>query len=205
MAVADTMGAARRWFDNLTDRERRMVGLLGLVLALFAVLLPSWLLVRSVGELEDRNAEVQQALRALRRARGTLAQREAERKAAEARYRRKAPPLGSFLEAKAGEFGITIREAVDQPEKDFGEFRRRHVRVTLPNVDIAAFVKMVASVRNSPYPVAIERIQIDHFGDRFNAQLGVYAYDRKGGKGGEDAKEARDVAPKGGRAGPPAP
>ncbi len=201
MAVAETLGSARRWFDNLSERERRMVGILGVVFVALLILTPLWWLHGRVEALRERNDELHEALRELRRARGSLAARRRAREAAEARYRRKAPPLGSFLEAKAGEFGIGIREVVDQPEKDFGKFRRRHVRVTLPNVDIAAFVKMVAAVKNAPYPVAIERIQIDHFGDRFNAQLGVYAYDRKNAA----PSRPRDTSPERGRAGPPAP
>ncbi len=201
MAVAETLGSARRWLDNLSERERRMVGLLGAIFAALLVLTPLWWLHDRIEDLRERSEAAHEALRELRRARHTLAERRRAREAAEARYRRKAPPLGSFLEAKAGEFGIGIREVVDQPEKDFGKFRRRHVRVTLPNVDVGAFVRMVEAVRNAPYPVAIERIQIDHFGDRFNAQLGLYAYDRK-----DAAPETkRDASPRAGRAGPPAP
>jgi hypothetical protein len=87
----------------------------------------------------------------------------------------------------AAEQGLTVREVTDQPEKELGEYRRRHVRVTLPNVGLAEVVRMMAAIANSPYPVAIERIHIDHFrtGNQFNVQLGVVAFDRRARSAGE--------------------
>ena len=203
MRVASVAVGLRRWTDRLTDRERRLLGLLAVVAAALAVLSPLLWLQGAVDELQRQGEQMRQVLRELRRSRARLLERQAEQRALQERYRRKAPPLGSFVEAKAREHGLRITEVADQPDKELDGYRRRHTRVTLPNVDIAAFVRMVAAIKNSPYPVAIERIQIDHYGERFNAQLGVYAYDAPQRRGGR--RERRAARPRGGKAGPPPP
>ena len=203
MRVASLAAGVRRWTDRLTDRERRMLGLLGAVMAASVVLLPVLWLQGAVDDLRREGEQMRQVLRELRRSRARLVRRQAELRALQERYRRRAPPLGSFVEAKAREHGLRITEVADQPDKELDGYRRRHTRVTLPNVDIAAFVRMVAAIKNSPYPVAIERIQIDHYGERFNAQLGVYAYDAPGRA--ERRRGKREARPQGGKAGPPPP
>lgn len=212
MALADLtsrLGAqldgARRMYDNLNDREKKLVMLLGGVVVLLVVVLPLYLLSSSIGAMEDRNRDIASVLRDISRARPMLREREMERQAAEQRYEEPAPPLGSFVEAKAAEQGLTIREVNDQPEKDLGEgFKRRHTRVTMPDVSIKEVIDMMAAIENSPYPVAIERIQVEHFGERYNVQLGVVAYDKKGVEKRNEDEEGGEPPP-GGRAGPPQP
>lgn len=198
MAARDVVERARSWalqtadngrqaYENLNQRERKLVTILGGVLVAMVILLPLYLMSSAISDLEEENLAITEVLRDIDRARPMLRQRDAERKAAMRLYERKAPSLGSFLEDMAGKQGITIREVTDQPEKEIGKYRRRHVRVTMPNVGLADVIRMMAAIENSSYPVAIERIHVDHFrtGDRYNVQLGVVAYDREGSGGAE--------------------
>ncbi|MFW6067513.1 MAG: type II secretion system protein GspM [Myxococcota bacterium] len=204
MAARDAMDNARRRlelaidnaqqaYQNLNDREQKLVAVLGAVLVGLIVLLPLFLMNSAISDLEQENRAIAEVLRDIDRARPTLRQREAERQAAMRLYDNEAPPLGSFLEKQAKEHGITVREVNDQPEKDLGDYRRRHVRVTLPNVGLAEVVKMMASIENSGLPVALERVHVDHFrtGNRYNVQLGVMAYDRKDGAGRTEARGSK--------------
>lgn len=203
--LASSVESGRRMYENLNEREKKLVVVLGGVLLLIVVVLPLYLLTSSISDMEERNREIATTLREIDRARPSLRERELERKAAEERYRTPAPPLGSFIEAKAGEQGLTVREVNDQPEKDLGDYKRRHTRVTLPNVGIKEVVNMMAAIENGPYPVAIERIQVEHFGERYNLQLGVVAYDKKGVSNKKGGSKSKSKRPPGGRAGPPQP
>lgn len=170
----------RASIDGLNERERRLLGVLGVVFALIVVVLPIYLVTSSISDIDAENRAISTVLRDIGRARTTLAQRQAEREAAQARYREAAPPLGSFLEARASEQELSLREVVDQPEKIVGDFRRRNARATLPGVELRKAIKMLTSIENSRYPVAVERIQIEHFRggeDSYNVQIGVIAYD----------------------------
>src|SRR5690606_25850904 len=121
----------------LNDRERKLVTVLGVVLVALFVFLPVWLLTSSIGDVQEENEQIRQALRDISRHGGQLAEWEQERAAAERRYETPAPPLGSFLEAKAREAGYDRPlEVTDQPEKVSGGFTRRNTRVSLPGVGL---------------------------------------------------------------------
>jgi hypothetical protein len=203
----------RTAFENLNDREKKLVGALGVVLGVLLVLLPVYLSSQAIGSIEDENEEIREVLRDISRARGDLAQRQAEREAAERRYDTPAPPLGSFLEAKARDSGYSNPLQVTDEPDDVGEtFTRRHVRASLPGVGLGTAIHMMTEIENSPYPVAIELIQVDHTvigQDRFNVQVGVFAFDRNQPRSGraesddDDGGERRTK--RGGMVGPPAP
>lgn len=177
--LARTTENARRAYENLNDRERKLVLALGAVLAVLVVLLPLYLMNSSISSIEDDNRAISDVLREIDHSRTAIVQRQAQRRAAMRLYEHQTPPLGSFLEQKASEQGMTLSEVNDQPQKDLGKYRRRELRATLPNVGLAAVIRMMAAIENSPFPVAIERIHINHYrsGDQYNVQLGVVAYD----------------------------
>jgi len=207
VTIADLGERLQGALDSLNERERRLLTVLGGVFAAVLVLLPLYLITSTISEIETENEEIVEVLREIRGAQGTLARREAEREAAAARYARPAPPLGSFIEARAREQQLTLREVTDQPEKVIGEFRRRNVRATMPGVGLRPVVKMLTAIENSPFPVALERIQIEHFrpGDSYNVTVGVIAFDREGSEASETNMRAGARSRAGMRPGPPAP
>lgn len=195
------------YWDNLSDRERRLLGILGAIAAGLLVLLPVYLLSTSISDLEEDNARITSALREIGHSRGRLRAQQAERMAAQARYARRAPSLGSFLEAKAGELeGLMISDVQHEPEREQGQFRVRHSRARVQNSGLRNAVLLLESIENSRYPIAIERLHIDHHqsGDRYNFQIGVLAFDREGSEDA-DAGVPRPRGDDDGRAGPPAP
>lgn len=203
MAIGDSIGNA---FANLNERERRLVGLLGVVFAMIVVVLPLYLMTAAISDIESENREIASVLRDISRARGTLESRRSERERAMKRYDVQAPALRQFVAAKGEAAGLSIRETTPQPEKVFGQFTRRHLRVILPGVGLRPVVEMMASIDNSPYPVAIKRVQIEHYrtGDSYNVQLDVVAYDRAGGAEGDGPSKTPGRRPTKG-SGPPTP
>jgi len=186
------LDSARGAFDNLNDRERKLVALLGGVFVILAVGLSSWFITGAIGDIEDENSEIRTVLRDIARAEGLLAEREAQRAAAARLYDNPAPPLGSFLEEKARAAGYERPlEVTDQPDKVAGGFSRRHVRANLPGVGLKAAMELLTAVENSGYPVAIEQLHIDHFqgGDRYNIKVGVFAFDRARASDTEEESE----------------
>lgn len=202
MAITDRIQGA---VANLNERERNLLGAMGVVLVGLIVFLPLYLVSSSISEISAENAGISNVLRDIARARPQLAQREAEREASMARYRTAAPPLGSFMEARASEQELTLREVNEQPAKVIGEFRRRNTRATLPNVGLRPVVKMLTAIVNSRYPVALERLQFEHFrsGDTYNVQVGIVTYSREDDE--EDESDGDESMSTRGRAGPPEP
>ena len=178
--MSSWLESLRRSWDALSERERRLVSLLGLAFGVCLVFAGFYLSATAASDVEDENDEIVAILRRISEERPRLLQKIAERREAQERYNTKAPSLGSFLESTARESGLAVRDVTDQPEEVQGAYRKRGVRVTMPGVGIKAAIKMLEAIENSPYPIAIERIQIEHFqtGDNYNIQLGVAAWDK---------------------------
>jgi len=209
--IASVFDSVRASFESLTDRERKLVTMLGGVLGAVLIFLPVWLTMSSMAELEAENSAIREVLRDLGRSHAELAQREVERHAAQERYNTPAPPLGSFLEEKARAVGYERPlEVTDQPEKVAAGFRRRHVTAKLTRVPLGSTLRMLTAVANSPYPVAISELQIEHFQageDTYNIEVGVIAFERER-PAGDSAADGEGRAPAKrpeGRAGPPRP
>ena len=189
MAFGDAFDNARGWFDTLSPRERRLLGLMVSVLVILVVVVPMYLLVASIGSIETENAEINQVLFDIQRAEGRLQEQKAARRAMDRLYSRKAPSLGGFLEESAQQYGVTGLSITDQPNVRDGEYTRRSVRVSLPRVELRPLIDMLADIKNSSYPVAIERIQLDggRLRTNYNAKLAVNAYDKDvGGQADEE-------------------
>lgn len=208
--LRELLSGVQSYWANLTDRERLLLGVLGGTAAALIVLLPVYLLSSSVSELEDENAEITSVLRRIARSRGQLAAQQAARLAAEQRYARPAPSLGSFLEAKARELdGLSVSDVQHEPEREQGRFRIRHTRARFQGTGLRNAILLLQNIKNSRYPVAVERVHVDHHqsGDRYNFQIGVLAFDREGATAAAAAAPERPAGRPSppGRAGPPSP
>lgn len=168
-------------FDNLSQREQKLVLLLGAMLTLLVLGLPLFLMHTSNTELEEENARLQALIDRIEIKAPRYAQMAKARATATARYRNPTPALGSFVEAEAKKEGLTVKEVTDQPEKSVGGYLRRSVNVSLPGVELTPTLNLMSSIVSSSYPVAIEQLQMEHYqsGDRYNVKLGILTYDRK--------------------------
>jgi hypothetical protein len=200
------------YWAGLTERERRLVGILGIVAGLVVVFLIVYLPSQAIAELEEENEEIVLVLREIGAAHTRLDARARERAIAEARYDVRAPALASFLGTMASRESVTLPEVTNQPEVEEGRFRRRHVRAELGNAPLRSTIRFLSSLESEPYPIAIERIHIEHFAageDRFNVEVGVLTFDRNGtsATASTDTPDAgvEPAAERTGRAGPAVP
>ncbi len=189
MAFGDAFDNLRGWFDTLNQRERRLLVLMGSVFVVMSVVVPMYLMLASISDIEMENTDINEVLRDIHRSEARLEQQKAERRAVERLYNRKTPSLGGFLEESAQQYGVSGLSITDQPKLDLGNYSRRSVRVSLPTVELRPLIEMLADIKNSSYPVAIERIQLDgrRLRKSYSAKLAVNAYDREGpSPGAED-------------------
>ena len=183
MAFGDALDNVRSWADALSSRERRLLSIMAVVFVAIIVILPMYIAIASISDIETENVEISQVLQDIRRSEPRLRQQKADRIAVEKLYNRKAPSLGGFLEERAQQYGVTGLGITDQPDLDLGAYSRRSVRVSLPVVELRPLIEMLADIENSSYPIAIERIQMTGGRMRtgYTVQLGVDAYDRESG------------------------
>lgn len=182
----------RSSWENLNERERRMLTVLGVVVLALLLLLPPVMLYLGNNDLQTQNDELRGVLNQLAMQKPRLMQLAEDRKNAEARYKNKTPPLGSFLESEAKKQGLNLQEVTDQPEKTLGKYLRRSVTVSLPNTPLTPVINLMSSIVESGHPVAIQEITMDHYqtGDVYNFKLGILTYDKLGADTGGDKPKA---------------
>ena len=198
--------ALRQIWEGFTPREKRLAQLMGVACGLMLIALPVFLLSSSIDEVQAENERIVEILSEIDHADARIAQRDAERAAAERRYAQRAPALGSFLSARAQARGIQVGPVHDQPEVQEGHFRRRSITGNFQQVGLRDLIRFMADLEASEFPVAVQSVQITHnqAGDQYSLDLGIITYDR-------DRPAARDAGvPSGaaegsGRAGPPPP
>lgn len=180
----------RSSWENLNERERRMLTGLGMVVLALLLLLPPVMLYLGNTDLQAQNDELRGVLNQLSMQKPRLMQLAEDRRNAEARYKNKTPPLGSFLESEAKKQGLNLQEVTDQPEKTVGKYLRRSVTVSLPNTPLTPVINLMSSIVESGHPVAIQEITMDHYqaGDVYNFKLGILTYDKLGETSGDKPK-----------------
>jgi general secretion pathway protein M len=173
------LDAFRDYWEKLSDRERRMLSIMGGVLLLVVVFGVVWTTSSAVAEVEEERNAIRSVLADIDRAQDLLAKRQAERAAIEARYQVKAPPLAAYLESKAKEQGLEVRQVAEEPEKTINGYRRQSVRAGLAGVSLRPFMHLLVAIEQEPSPVAIERLVIEHYapGDSYKVDVGVSAFD----------------------------
>lgn len=183
MTMADRMervvGPVRAYFDGLSDRERTMMIALGGVAILVFVLLPMYLVLDGVATREEENRQLSALLREFEQRSDDLRRRQAERDAVQSLFRQEAPALGGFLETQAHAKGLELREVTDAPDQEVAGFIRHRVSAQIPNAGIEPMMRMLETIENSQFPVAISRIEADRAQEgKFNFRIGVDSYSR---------------------------
>ena len=180
-------------FADLSQREKVMVGGLGTVLLGLLLYLGLFGVRSMVSDQRDENQAVRAAIQKIQVARTTMKSRQARKEAIAAKYAKKAPKLGGFLEQIFKEQEITPPESTDKPEAPAGKkFMERVTNVKLKGVGGLALLRSLEKIEQSGHPVAITRMHIrkkpgEH--DTFDVELGVSAYD-KNDTAKSDGKEA---------------
>lgn len=189
--------------DKLEPRERRLLGILGgLVAALLVLALPmyAWSAVR---DARDANDQIRDLVSDIYKARMSVGELRAKQEALLARYSKPAPALAGFIEDAAKANSITIADSQDKPEVPHGKrYMERITVVKLHKVGMLNLVKLLEKIEQSGHPVVISRLNIRPRSgepDSYEVELGVSAYDRKTDPKDKDKDkdkgEAKDATP----------
>lgn len=182
----------RDYWEKLSDRERKLLSIMGAVLLTVLVFGVVWTTSSAVAEVEEERDSIRSVLADIDRASDLLAKRRAEREAIEARFRIKPPALAAFLESKAKQEGLEVRQVVEEPEKKLNGYTKQSVRVGISGVSLRPLMHLLVAIEQEQAPIAIERLVIEHYsaGDSYKADIGVAAFEapkpgsqKTGGKG----------------------
>jgi type II secretory pathway component PulM len=173
-------------WDKLTDREQRLLGFMAAAAALVLVFVLVWTTSTALSEVADERDALRAVITDIDRAGDALTRRRNERVALNARYETKAPALAAFIESKAKEHGLEVRQVLEEPEKVVNGYRKQSVRVSFSNIGLRPLMHLLSAVESEPSAIAIDRLVVEHYaaGDSYKVDLGLSAYEapKKGAK-----------------------
>jgi Tfp pilus assembly protein PilO len=172
-------GEWERW----APRKRRVVsGAVGLVVA-FVLLMVVWSTFSSIGELEEGNAAIREALAAIAQHRDEYLEAKARNAVQEARIGNEPPQLTADLEAAARAENVKIDEQSERPAAPAGKRYIEHdVDLRVREVDLQSLTKFLKHVETGPRLIFFTRMSLKHRyssdSDKLDAELTATAFER---------------------------
>jgi len=173
----------RERLDRLEDRERRLLGVFALIVAiLFVLLLPVGVTALLHGSRSE-NEGLREAIKQIESSRVAVERNRVLRKALMDKYANPAPPLTSFLAAVAKMVQLDIPETQDrQPTPHGKKYEEKSTKITLRKLGMLKIAKFMEQIEQSGYPVSISQLTIRKRGvepDSYDVDMTVSAYERK--------------------------
>jgi general secretion pathway protein M len=167
---------------RMNERERKLVGILGVVMAMVLIGAVPFGLDLYVRSARGDNEDLRQALADVQDARSRIRQRQARKDMITARYAHPAPPLAGFLEQTARAQKLEVTESSPLPDIPHGKrFMEHATNVHLKKASMLPIAKFLESIERSGYAVALTRLNIRKRAgeaDSFDVEVGVSSYDR---------------------------
>ena len=173
----------RERLERLEDRERRLLGILVLVVVGLVVVLMPLGVAALLSAKQSENEELRTIIEEIQQSREALRKRAAERDRVTLRYSRPAPPLAGLLDGLAKQSAIEIPESQDRAVIPHGKrFEEKSTKIVLRRVGMLNLVKFMESVEQTGHPVSLSTLNIRKRGtelDSYDVELVVSAFERK--------------------------
>ncbi|HEX3698495.1 MAG TPA: hypothetical protein VH374_24190 [Polyangia bacterium] len=148
-------------WNRLAPRERRSVAALLIAVMVVAVLLSVYFVFSSIGELEEGNNTIRQALTEISKHRDEYMEARARGAANDARIGNDPPQLTSDLETAAREESVQIAESNERPTTPAGRRYVQHdVDLKIRDVDLQSLTKFMHRVETGPRLIYFSRLSI---------------------------------------------
>ena len=168
--------------ERLEDRERRLLGILVLVVVGLVVVLMPLGVAALLSAKQSENEELRSIIEEIQQSREALRKRAAERDRVTLRYSRPAPPLAGLLDGLAKQSAIEIPESQDRAVIPHGKrFEEKSTKIVLRRVGMLNLVKFMEQVEQTGHPVSLSTLNIRKRGtelDSFDVEMVVSAFER---------------------------
>jgi type II secretory pathway component PulM len=187
MALNDRMQALRDKWERLSQRERTMVGALGVTFVVLVTVIVGFLISDGLSSMDERNTAMRQALRDLDTQRDAYLRNKAKASQMETRLGSQPIQLPGYLEAAAKEAGVEIPDQVERPPAAAGKkFIEHTVDLRLKAVTIDQLNKFMKAIETGKSLVVVTGLSVrtrDDKHQQLDVEMAVSTYERDTGKG----------------------
>jgi hypothetical protein len=176
----------RERFGRLEERERKLLGILGLVAGVGLVLIAPLGVTAALHTQRTDNESLREAIQRVESARPLVESARQQLRAIEARYANTAPSLAGYLAKLAADVEIDIPESQDrQPVPHQKRYEERSTKIVLRKVGMWKLANFMQKIAQSGHPIAITQLSIRKRSveeDSYDVDMIVSAFDRKAEK-----------------------
>jgi type II secretory pathway component PulM len=173
---------AAEW-ERLAPREKRWVTVLGALVVSASILLGGWLTTSRIGDLQDENAAIREALSAIAQHRDEYLEAKSRNAVQEARIGNDPPQLTADLEAASRAENVQIAESSERPAAPAGRRYIEHdMDIKIRETDLQSLTKFMRRVETGPRLVFFTRLELKHRysddSDKLDVELTATAFER---------------------------
>lgn len=177
-------------FARMSPRDRAMLGLLGAVALALVIGGFGYAIASGLEEIEQENAAMRKALRALRRKRDVFIARRQAIQRVESRMSPTPLDLNAHVEQAATAAGVTIAESDAVAPVVGDRYIERAVNIKVKKIDVAKLEKLLAALESAPaHIVQVRGLSVNtrwNQNDVLDVEMTVSTFDRN-----PDAGKAR--------------
>jgi hypothetical protein len=171
------------WWERLAPRERRGISVLGVVGATVAILGGGWYAMNKIGDLQDQNAAIRDALSAIAQHRDEYLEAKSRNAVQEARIGNDPPQLTADLETASRAENVQIAESSERPAAPAGRRYIEHdMDIKIRETDLQSLTKFLKRVETGPRLVFFTRLELKHRysddSDKLDVELTATAFER---------------------------
>lgn len=187
MNLNDRMQALRDRWERMSQRERTMVGALGVTFVIMVTLIVGFLITDGLSSMDERNAAMRQALRDLDTQRDAYVRMKAKAAQMETRLGTQPVQLQGYTEAAAKEAGVEISEQTERPPAAAGKkFIQRTLDLRLRAVTIEQLTHFMKAIETGKSLVVVTELNVrtrDDKHQQLDVEMAVTTYEHDTGKG----------------------
>ena len=186
MTLNDRMQALRDKWERLSQRERTMVGAMGVTFFIMVTHIVGFLITDGLSSMEERNADMRQALRDLDTQRESYLRMKAKVAQMETRLGTTPVQLQGYVEAAAKEAGVEISDSSDRPAAPAGKkFIERTVDIHMKPMTIDQLTKFMKAIETGRSLVVVTQLSVrtrDDHHQQLDVDMAVSTFDHDTGK-----------------------
>jgi hypothetical protein len=170
-------------WERLAPRERRWVTALAGAVVTVSILLGAMFAMNRIGDLQDENAAIREALGAIAQHRDEYLEAKARNAVQEARIGNDPPQLTADLETAARGENVQIAESSERPPAPAGRRYIEHdMDIKIRETDLQSLTKFLKRVETGPRLVFFTRLALKHRysddSDKLDVELTATAFER---------------------------
>jgi type II secretory pathway component PulM len=187
MTFNDRIQTLRDKWERLSQRERTMVGAMGVTFVIMVTLIVGFLITDGLSSMEERNSDMRQALRDLDTQRDKYLVMKAKVAQMETRLGTTPVQLQGYVENAAKEAGVEISDSSDRPAAAAGKkFIERSVDLHLKPATLDQITKFMKAIETGRSLVVVKELSVrtrDDKHQQLDVDMVVSTFERDTGKG----------------------